>query len=92
MLNRPRESGPRFHREAWLAAALDVLAEEGQAKLRIDKLAGDLGVTKGSFYHHFDGATISYSSFWTTGRGLIRTGSSRRSAPCGFPRGSACWK
>lgn len=55
MLNRPRESAPRFHREAWLAAALDVLAEEGQAKLRIDKLAGDLGVTKGSFYHHFDG-------------------------------------
>lgn len=53
MLKRRVESGPRFHREAWLAAALDVLAEQGQAKLRIDKLAADLGVTKGSFYHHF---------------------------------------
>lgn len=53
LLNRRFESGPRFDREAWLAAALDVLAEEGQAKLRIDKLAADLGVTKGSFYHHF---------------------------------------
>jgi AcrR family transcriptional regulator len=44
---------PRFHREAWLRAAMEVLAREGQAKLRIDKLAGELGVTKGSFYHHF---------------------------------------
>lgn len=51
---KPRtESGSRFHREAWLAAALNVLAEDGQAKLRIEKLAADLGVTKGSFYHHF---------------------------------------
>lgn len=53
MLKRRTDSGSRFHREAWLAAALDVLAEEGQAKLRIVKLAADLGVTKGSFYHHF---------------------------------------
>ncbi|MEM7399426.1 MAG: TetR/AcrR family transcriptional regulator [Pseudomonadota bacterium] len=53
MLKRRIESGSRFHREAWLSAALSVLAEEGQAKLRIDKLAADLGVTKGSFYHHF---------------------------------------
>lgn len=53
MLKRRVESGSRFHREEWLAAALNVLAEEGQAKLRIDKLAADLGVTKGSFYHHF---------------------------------------
>ncbi|MDJ0511914.1 MAG: TetR/AcrR family transcriptional regulator [Methyloceanibacter sp.] len=53
MLKRRIESGSRFHREAWLSAALNVLAEEGQAKLRVDKLAADLGVTKGSFYHHF---------------------------------------
>lgn len=54
MLKKREESGPRFHREAWLAAALNVLAEQGQAKLRIDKLASNLGVTKGSFYHHFE--------------------------------------
>ena len=44
----------RFDREAWLRAAMEVLAREGQAKLRVDRLASDLGVTKGSFYHHFE--------------------------------------
>lgn len=68
MLNRRTETGPRFHREAWLAAALDVLAREGQAKLRIDKLARDLGVTKGSFYHHFkcrDDFVQKLLDFWS---------------------------
>ncbi len=49
------ETTPRFHKEAWLSAAMEVLAREGQAKLRVDSLAGQLGVTKGSFYHHFKG-------------------------------------
>ncbi|WP_068113501.1 TetR/AcrR family transcriptional regulator [Tropicimonas marinistellae] len=45
--------GPRFDRDAWLRAALAVLTRDGQAKLNIEKIAADLGVTKGSFYHHF---------------------------------------
>ncbi|MFC3614878.1 TetR/AcrR family transcriptional regulator [Lutimaribacter marinistellae] len=45
--------GPRFDREAWLRAALKVLTQDGQAKLNVEKIAADLGVTKGSFYHHF---------------------------------------
>jgi AcrR family transcriptional regulator len=48
------QPAPRFDREAWLRAAMEVLARDGQAKLRVDRLAGDLGVTKGSFYHHFE--------------------------------------
>lgn len=44
---------PRYDRDAWLEAAVRVLARDGQAKLRIDSLAAELGVTKGSFYHHF---------------------------------------
>ena len=43
----------RFDREAWLQAAMDILAQEGQAKLQIETLAHKLGVTRGSFYHHF---------------------------------------
>ena len=48
------QSAPRFDRKAWLHAAMEVLAREGQAKLRVDRLASDLGVTKGSFHHHFE--------------------------------------
>ena len=40
-------------REQWLEKALDVLSAAGGAKLRIDKLVDQLGVTKGSFYWHF---------------------------------------
>lgn len=43
----------RFDRVTWLKAALEVLARNGQAKLNVEKLAAELGVTKGSFYHHF---------------------------------------
>jgi AcrR family transcriptional regulator len=44
---------PRFDYEAWLRAGLEVLAQQGQAKLRVEKLALKLGATKSSFYHHF---------------------------------------
>ena len=43
----------RLTREAWLAKALDILAEDSE-HLRIDELASRLGVSKGSFYWHFE--------------------------------------
>ena len=46
-------SNGRLSRDEWLAQALDILAREGQAKLRIDTICAALGVTKGSFYWHF---------------------------------------
>jgi AcrR family transcriptional regulator len=46
----------RITRERWLDESLTVLAEEGPSGLRIDRLAARLGVTKGSFHHHFAGA------------------------------------
>ncbi len=64
-----RETKPRFDREAWLAAALEVLAKEGQARLKIERLAADLGVTKGSFYHHFanrDDFVDAVVEYWAT--------------------------
>jgi AcrR family transcriptional regulator len=45
----------RTTRTRWLDEGLDVLASEGVDGLRIDRLAGRLGVTKGSFHHHFAG-------------------------------------
>jgi AcrR family transcriptional regulator len=41
-------------RDKWLSAAFDALAEGGIDALRVERLADRLGVTKGSFYHHFD--------------------------------------
>src|ERR1051326_1633880 len=37
----------------WLEEGLAILAESGAAQLTIDALIARLGVTKGSFYHHF---------------------------------------
>ena len=44
---------PALDRNAWLDAALDALYEEGEVGVRVEPLARRLGVTKGSFYHHF---------------------------------------
>ncbi|MCP4895353.1 MAG: TetR/AcrR family transcriptional regulator [bacterium] len=45
----------RLTKEAWLDQGLMLLAEQGAASLTIDRLTESLGVTKGSFYHHFHG-------------------------------------
>ena len=44
----------RLGREDWIRAAITMLAENSVDALRIDDLAKRLGVTKGSFYWHFD--------------------------------------
>ena len=43
-------------RQRWFDAGLDALAEDGASGLKIDRLTRRLGVTKGSFFHHFAGA------------------------------------
>ncbi len=47
------QKSPKLSREAWLEYALEVLSEEGIQGVRVERLARDLGVTKGSFYWHF---------------------------------------
>ena len=37
----------------WLSAGLDALRKGGVAGVRVERLAADLGITKGSFYWHF---------------------------------------
>ncbi len=44
---------PYLDREAWLIRALEVLLQEGVQGIRVERLARDLEVTKGSFYWHF---------------------------------------
>jgi AcrR family transcriptional regulator len=43
-------------RREWLDAGLELLASEGAPAVTIERLTGTLGVTKGSYYHHFKGA------------------------------------
>lgn len=43
----------RVSRKAWLQTGFEVLKEAGAGALTIDRLSDRLGVTKGSFYHHF---------------------------------------
>lgn len=39
--------------EAWIEAATEVLVDQGIDSVRVDVLAGELKVTRGSFYWHF---------------------------------------
>jgi AcrR family transcriptional regulator len=43
----------RLGRSEWIAAAVEILGREGVDAVRVEVLAKRLGVTKGSFYHHF---------------------------------------
>lgn len=42
-------------RDDWLTEGLAALAAKGEPGLRVDRLARTLGLTKGSFHHHFRG-------------------------------------
>jgi AcrR family transcriptional regulator len=44
---------PRTPRTSWIDAGLRALAAGGPDAVRIDVLAGELGVTRGGFYWHF---------------------------------------
>ncbi|GAA5171234.1 TetR/AcrR family transcriptional regulator [Pseudonocardia eucalypti] len=61
----------RVSRSAYLEAALEVLAEAGSEGLTVAELCARLGVTKGSFYHHFTGMPELVSAllrFWADER------------------------
>ena len=44
----------QLQRYDWLETALEIFVAEGIDAVRITRLADDLGVTRGSFYWHFD--------------------------------------
>ena len=43
----------QLDRNDWIEAAIEVLADQGTDGLRVEVLAKNFGVTKGSFYWHF---------------------------------------
>lgn len=49
----PEPVRPTLTPERWIEAATDVLVDQGIDHVRVDVLAGQLGVTRGSFYWHF---------------------------------------
>ena len=49
-----RSSGGRLSTEDWTARALQLLVDEGVGAVKVARLCRDLGVTKGSFYWHFE--------------------------------------
>ncbi len=53
MENDSNKNRAQLDRDAWIDGAIEVLAEEGIAGLRVEVLAKRLKVTKGSFYWHF---------------------------------------
>lgn len=52
---RRKTPAPRtqLDRNDWIEAAIDILAQEGVTGIRVEVLAKQCGVTKGSFYWHF---------------------------------------
>ena len=44
---------PRLSRQDWIDAAIQLLVEAGIGAVSVDRLAASLGITRGSFYHHF---------------------------------------
>lgn len=51
---RRRHSSTRLSYDDWVEGALRLLAREGVGSIKIPRLCRELGVTKGSFYWHFD--------------------------------------
>jgi AcrR family transcriptional regulator len=45
----------RKRKEDWLETGIKILGEYGLNGLTIERMCEELGVTKGSFYHHFEG-------------------------------------
>lgn len=57
----------KVDKEQWFIVGLDVLANDGFARITIDNLCGLLQITKGAFYHHFkniDGYIDALMKYW----------------------------
>ncbi len=67
----PREPRVQLDRTGWIEAALDMLAAQGMEGMRVEVLAKNFGVTKGSFYWHFKDRQDLFNAvlqIWKEGR------------------------
>ena len=53
-MKKPIKPKKRLTRLCWQEAALELLHNEGINAVTVDALAIQLGITRGSFYHHFE--------------------------------------
>lgn len=70
MATTKSQRAARLTAESWTDAALEAIAEGGLAAVSVEGLARRLGVTKGSFYWHFetrDGLVKATLSAWEAG-------------------------
>ncbi len=54
IIGQVEERMAQLSKQSWIDAALTMLSKHGASRLSIVKLAESLGVTRGSFYYHFD--------------------------------------
>jgi AcrR family transcriptional regulator len=75
--SRESQGTQKLTRNDWLAAALDALVSSGSEGVHVEPLAASLGVTKGSFYWHFEDLQDLLSSvidYWAeTMLGAVRS-------------------
>lgn len=68
---KPDKMRTQLDRNEWIDSAIEALAEEGIAGMRVEALAKRFGVTKGSFYWHFKDRQDLFSAVlqtWKEGR------------------------
>ncbi len=71
-MQKNTKSRQRLTRQDWIDAALEQLSEAGIGSVSVDQLATRLGITRGSFYHHFsdrqelmDALLLFWEEEWT---------------------------
>ena len=73
----------RKGKDDWLRTGLEILGRDGLDALTIDRMAHELGRTKGSFYHHFKNAADfeeQLLAYWAN-RDLATAGAQAVEAP-----------
>lgn len=72
-MGKGKKSAKRVTRDDWLRIAVEILARDGISAVTVNALSIQIGVTRGSFYHHFkDRKDLSremlsfWASKWTT--------------------------